>query len=51
MDRERVAVLGGPLMHVHDVHADPLLVKEQRGDQADGARAHHEHLRIGVTKH
>jgi hypothetical protein len=47
MDRERVAVLRGPLVHVDDRHADPTLPQEQCRDEADRAGADDEHLGIG----
>ena len=51
MDRERVAVLGRPLVHVDDFHTDPVLLQEQRRDETDRTGADDEDLRIGVTKH
>ena len=47
MDRERVAVLGRPLVHVDDLHADPVLLQEQGRDETDRTGADDEDLRIG----
>src|SRR5207247_370082 len=51
MDRERVAVLGRPLVHVDDLHTDPVLLQEQGRDETDRTGADDENLRIGVMKH
>ena len=51
MDREGVAVLGRPLVHVDDLHTDPVLLQEQGRDETDRTGADDENLRIGVTKH
>lgn len=51
MDRQRVAVLGRPLVHVDDFDADTLLLQEQGGEETDRTSADDEYLRIGVTKH
>src|SRR5262245_12894754 len=51
MDRERVAMLCRPLVHVDDFHAAPVLLREERSDEADRTGADDEDLRIGVTKH
>ena len=51
MDREGVAVLGRPLVHVDDLHADPVLLQEQGRDETDRTGADDEDLRIGVTEH
>ena len=51
MDRERVAVLGRPLVHVDDLHTDPVLLQEQGRDETDRTGADDEDLRIGVTEH
>ena len=52
MDRERVAVLRRPLVHVDDFpHAHPVLLQEQGRDEADRAGTDDEDLRIGVTEH
>ena len=51
MDRESVAVLGRPLVHVDDLDADAVLLQEQGRDETDRTGADDEDLRIGVTKH
>src|SRR3954451_22644062 len=51
MDRERVAVLGCPLVHVDDLHADPVLLQEQGGDETDRTGADDEDLRIALMGH
>ena len=51
MDREGVAVLGRPLVHVDDLHTDPVLLQEQGRDETDRTGADDEDLRIGVTEH
>ena len=51
MDRERVAVLGRPLVHVDDLHTDPVLLQEQGRDETNRTGADDEDLRIGMTKH
>ncbi len=51
MDRERVAVLGRPLVHVDDFHPDPVLLQEQGRNETDRTGADDEHLRIGMTEH
>jgi hypothetical protein len=49
MDREGVAVLGRPLMHVHDLHSDPGVLQEQARDETDRTGTDDEDLRIGVV--
>jgi hypothetical protein len=44
-------VLGRPLVHVDDLHTNPVLLQEQGCDEADRTGADDEDLRIGVTKH
>ena len=51
MNRERVAVLGGPLVHVDDLHPEPVLLQEQGRNKADRAGADDEDLRIGMAEH
>lgn len=51
MDRERVAVLGRPLVRVDDLHTDPVLLQEQGRNETDRTGADDEDLRIGVTEH
>ena len=51
MDREGVAVLGRPLVHVDDLHTDPVLLQEQGRDETDRTGADDEDLRIGMTEH
>jgi hypothetical protein len=51
MDRERVAMLGRPLVHVDDFHPDPVLLQEQRSNETNRTGADDENLRIGVTEH
>jgi hypothetical protein len=46
MDRQGVAVLGRPLVHVDDRHADAVPPEEQGRREADRAGADDEHLRI-----
>ena len=51
MDREGVAVLGGPLLRIDDLHTDPALLEEQARDEPDRTGADDEDLRIGMTEH
>jgi hypothetical protein len=51
VDRERIAVLVRPLVHVHDLRTDAILFEEQSRDETDRTRADDEDLRIGVTDH
>ena len=51
MDRERVAVLGRPLVRVDDLHPDPVLLQEQRRDETDRTGADDEDFRIWLMKH
>ena len=51
MDRERVAVLSRPLVHVDDLHTDPVALQEQGRDETDRTGADNEDLWIGVTEH
>jgi len=51
MYREGVAELSRPLVHVDDVHMDPVLPQEQGRDETDRTGADDEDLRIGVTEH
>jgi hypothetical protein len=51
MDREGVAVLGRPLVHIDDLHTDPVPLQEQGRDETDRTGTDHEYLRIGVTEH
>jgi hypothetical protein len=50
MDREGVAVLGGPLLRIDDLHTDPALLEERARD-AHRTGADDEDLRIGMTEH
>ena len=51
MNREGVAVLGRPLVHVDDLHTDAGLLQEQGRDETDWTGTDDEDLRIGVTEH
>src|SRR5262249_60741939 len=51
MDREGVAVLSRPLVHVDDLHTHPVLLQEQGRNETDGTGADDEDLRIGVMEH
>jgi hypothetical protein len=44
-------VLGRPLVHVDDLHADSVLLQEQRRDETDRPGADDEDLRIGMMEH
>ena len=51
MDRERVAVLGRPLVHVDDFHTEPVLLQEQGRQETDRTGADDKDFRIGVMEH
>src|SRR6266511_5767349 len=51
MDREGVAVLGRPLVHVDDLHTYPVLLQEQGRDETDRTGTDDEDFRIVVTEH
>jgi hypothetical protein len=51
MDRDGVAVLGRPLVHVDDLHTNPVLLQEQSRDETDRTGTDDEDLRIGVAEH
>ena len=51
MDRERVAVLRRPMVHVDDRHTRPVLLQEERCDETDRTGTDDKDLRIGVTGH
>ena len=51
MDREGVAVLPRPRVRIDDLHAQPLLLQKQGGDQTDRTGTDDEDLRLGVTEH
>jgi hypothetical protein len=38
-------------VHIDDLHADPVLLQEECGDEADRTGADDEDLRIGVMEH
>ena len=45
MNRERVAVLGRPLVHVDDFHTDSVLLQEQGRNETDRTGADDEDFR------
>ncbi len=51
MDRERVAVPRGPLVHVDNLDTDPIPLQEQGCHETDRTGTDDEDLGIGVTDH
>src|SRR5688572_11629381 len=51
MDREGVTMLRRPLVHVDDLHTDPVLLEEQGRNETNRTGTDDEDLRIGVTEH